>query len=216
MTSIICPQVPIFETSDHDAAQKAFSVCPVLEMGQTWRQMQEQTFQPGNVRVGWHGNDLVILAFLTDTSIVTGATKNNQLLCELGDTFEVFLGESGSECYMEFHVDPTGKKLQLRWPNTHAIQEVMEGKVNIERFFVESPLFVYSCNVRHGVWRICASFSGMIFNTDAKSLKGRTWRVSFSRYDYSSNKKEPVLSSTSPHTEMFFHRQNEWSLFEFQ
>ncbi len=85
MPNITCPQVPIFDLNDHDSARMAFSACPVMEMGQAWRRVQEQDLQPGSVRVGWRGNDLFILALLTDTSIVTSATKDNQILCDLGD-----------------------------------------------------------------------------------------------------------------------------------
>ncbi|MEI8343284.1 MAG: hypothetical protein WCH43_17320, partial [Verrucomicrobiota bacterium] len=43
------------------------------------------------------------------------------------------------------------------------------------------------------------------------ALEGRTWLASFSRYDYSSAEAPPVLSSTSPHAEVSFHRQQEWA-----
>ena len=47
-------------------------------------------------------------------------------------------------------------------------------------------------------------------------LEGRTWCVSFSRYDYSSAEKPPVLSSTSPHTgKVSFHCQQDWTELSF-
>jgi hypothetical protein len=208
--------VPAFDIFDHDAALKASADCPVLELKQAWRRTPEQGLQPGTVRVGWRGNDLLILALLTDASIVTRATEDNQILCELGDAFEIFLGQSGSEGYLEFHVDPAGKRLQLRWPDARAIKEVMEGRTTLDRFLVERPLLGHSSRVVQGGWSVCAAIPGTVFQAPAGRLLGRTWRASFSRYDYSSDKGEPVLSSTSPHAELSFHRQHEWAILEFR
>jgi len=37
-----------------------------------------------------------------------------------------------------------------------------------------------------------------------------SWRFSFSRYDASRGTRPPVLSSTSPHQALNFHRIHEW------
>jgi hypothetical protein len=36
------------------------------------------------------------------------------------------------------------------------------------------------------------------------------WRFSFSRYDYIRGRREPMISSTSPHARPGFHRREEW------
>jgi hypothetical protein len=40
-------------------------------------------------------------------------------------------------------------------------------------------------------------------------------RIRFSRYDYTRGMGEPVLSSTSPHRRLDFHRQHEWGTLDF-
>ena len=41
------------------------------------------------------------------------------------------------------------------------------------------------------------------------------WLFSFSRYDYTRGHEKPVLSSTSQHAVLNFHRQNEWGELRF-
>jgi hypothetical protein len=48
------------------------------------------------------------------------------------------------------------------------------------------------------------------------NVRGRTeWLFSFSRYDYTRGVKTPVLSSSSPHAALDFHRQQEWGTLTF-
>lgn len=38
------------------------------------------------------------------------------------------------------------------------------------------------------------------------------WLISFSRYDYTHGENGPILSSSSPHVKLGFHRQQEWGI----
>ena len=42
------------------------------------------------------------------------------------------------------------------------------------------------------------------------------WRFSFSRYDHTRGANNPVLSSSSPHQELDFHRQEDWGRLVFE
>ncbi|HOP97580.1 MAG TPA: hypothetical protein PLH97_12370 [Verrucomicrobiota bacterium] len=45
---------------------------------------------------------------------------------------------------------------------------------------------------------------------------GARWQFSFGRYDHTQDGMGAVVSSTSPHAEPDFHRQQEWGLLEFE
>jgi hypothetical protein len=47
-------------------------------------------------------------------------------------------------------------------------------------------------------------------------LASAEWLFSFSRYDYTRGRGEPVISSTSPHAAPAFHRQQEWGRLRFR
>ena len=212
---ILCPRLGDFDIHDRPAALRAFSSAPVMEMVQGWRDQPEEHFLPAQVRVGWRGDRLLILAELHDNVVVTRATADNQLLCLLGDVFEIFLRDPGADPYIEFHVAPNGKRLQLRYPDHLAIHEMNPGNLPFEKLTVPGSLFDFSLWNDEGKWSVCASVPGSSLIAKGIPLGGRTWLASFSRYDYSSFEKPPVHSSTSPHAELSFHRQHEWAELHF-
>ncbi|HHY86694.1 MAG TPA: hypothetical protein GYA07_14345 [Verrucomicrobia bacterium] len=63
----------------------------------------------------------------------------------------------------------------------------------------------------------------MLARIPARSVPGATvlaagarWQFSFGRYDHTQDGMGAVVSSTSPHAEPDFHRQQEWGLLEFE
>jgi hypothetical protein len=57
---------------------------------------------------------------------------------------------------------------------------------------------------------VLAAVPAALAGADTGSLSGSSWRMSFSRYDYTRGSSAPVISSTSPHAAPSFHRQHEW------
>lgn len=208
---IACPKLADFDIGDRDAVRTAFADAPPLHMQQGWREAPEEKFLPGRVRIGWRDDRLLIFGELTDEQLFTRATEDNQILCSFGDVFEIFLRDAEGECYAEFHVAPNGKRLQLLWPDAATIRGVGNGEISLDELKVPEPIFDFSQWSEGKTWCICASVPGSVFLPAGTPLEGRTWNASFSRYDYSSAEEPPVLSSTSPHEEVSFHRQQEWT-----
>jgi hypothetical protein len=208
---IICPILAEFDLGDRDAIRAAFADAPTLQMQQAWRDAPEEKFLPARVRIGWRGDRFLVFGELTDDLLFTQATEDNQLLCSLGDAFEIFLRDSEGEIYAEFHVAPNGKRLQLLWPDAATIRRVGKKEVSLDELKVYEPIFDFSQWSEGKTWCICASVPGSSFLPVCTSLCGRKWLASFSRYDYTSAEEPPVLSSTSPHAEPSFHRLHEWA-----
>ena len=180
-------------------------------MKQGWRDVPEERFLPARVKIGWRGDRFLVFGELTEYLLYTSATEDNQILCSLGDVFEIFLRDSESVSYVEFHVAPNGKRLQLLWPDAASIRRVNNKEITLDELKVQESIFDFSQWSEGNTWCICASVPGSAFLPVGMTLEGRTWLASFSRYDYSSAEEPPVLSSTSPHAEVFFHRQQEWA-----
>jgi len=180
-------------------------------MQQGWRDAPEDKFLPARVRIGWTDDRFLAFGELADNRLTTRATEDNQLLCSLGDVFEIFLRESEGESYVEFHIAPNGKRLQLLWPDAATFRRVGKKEMSLDELKVHEPIFDFSQWSEAQTWCICASVPSSVVLPVGMSLEGRTWKASFSRYDYSTDDEPPVLSSTSPHAEVSFHRQQEWA-----
>ena len=180
-------------------------------MQQAWREQPDEKFTPAFVQVGWRGDDFLVFGQLTDNLLYTSATEDNQILCDYGDVFEMFLGDAAGQSYVEFHIAPNGKRLQLFWPDSETYRKVGNKEAAISSFLVDQPIFHFSQWVEGDIWCICASVPVAVFLPPGTALEGRTLRASFSRYDYSSAAEPPVHSSTSPHVVPSFHRQQEWT-----
>jgi len=208
---IICPKLPDFDLGDREAVRASFASAPMLEMQQAWRHAPEDRFRPGLVRIGWKEDRFLVFGELIDDELFNLATEDNQLLCNFGDVFEIFLRDSEGDRYAEFHVAPNGKRLQLLWPDATTICRVGNNESALDDLKVHEPIFDFTQWSEGKTWCICASVPGSVFLPTGTSLQGRTWLASFSRYDYSAAEELPVLSSTSPHAELSFHRQQEWA-----
>jgi 2-hydroxy-3-oxopropionate reductase len=208
---VACAEAPAIDAATVTPAdlRGGFAWAQPLLLRQTWRGDVEAAFEPGVVRTAWHADRLYVFADLTDADVTSSATASAQRFWELGDTFEIFLRRDGVPSYIECHVTPANLRLQLRFP------EGGPGALGSDPF--DSAL-IPGDGFESNTWRredgrgwlVFAAMPASLAGGPPGGLAGSSWRVSFSRYDYTRGKAAPVLSSTSPHATPSFHRQHEW------
>ncbi|MEO8205096.1 MAG: hypothetical protein ABI615_02870 [Chthoniobacterales bacterium] len=183
-------------------------------MQQAWLKRQSKKIPHATVHLGWRENALQILAHIPDKDIFTRAVRNNENLCLFGDVFEIFLKDVAHKAYYEFHIAPNGLWMQLKMPGTEFFRRggFDLNALRIPRRFLNFRLQV---NRRANYWKVYAKIPASRLFGKKLTLKNRVWLASFSRYDYSKNKKNPILSSTSPHRVPHFHRIEEWQPLRF-
>ncbi len=191
-------RAPIFDRRDADTMELFFRSAPEFVFRQAWREIPSRDFAPANVRVIADDTALWIWADLTDDLPRNTATAPGQRTWELGDCFEIFLASSTEGPYYEIHVTPENQTLQLQ-----------AGSQFSTRPLADNPLRSATWLMPNG-WQILAALP-----LDLLEDETHGW-ISFARYDYQSARREPVLSSTSPHREPNFHRRHEWTPFELQ
>lgn len=209
--AIQCLPLPDFDASDLAAVRAAFAATSPCALGQSWRPALEPGYAPGQVRVGWRPEALLVFAELTDPDIFTSATAVNQRMWELGDTFEIFLRPDGQTPYVEFHVTPNNLRLQLRIPSTAALRRAQAAN-EIGEFLLSGSVFRSETWIQpeNQQWFVLAVIPASVVSGAARLNAGNRWHCSFSRYDYTRGTSEPIISSTSPHPVADFHRQQEW------
>ena len=188
------------------ALRSAFAGAPRLDLGQSWNPARKDHFQPGAVRIARSAASLFILADLRDLCLRTAATGDNQRFWELGDTFEIFLRDTARADYLELHVCPAGHRLQLRLPSAEAVAAIRREKRDPLAHAVSEPLFSYSVMPEEKGWLVFAEIPFSSISPEPFD----TLLASFGRYDYGED-GPPVLSSTSAHPVLDFHRQEEWA-----
>lgn len=193
-----------------DEFTQALSSAPCWKFGQAWEPRETPDFSPASVKLGWNDAGLLAEAVLEDADIFSNATADNQRLWLLGDVFEIFLRDSRVETYYEFHVAPNGHRLQLRFESQAIITQLREGKLQLESLMKSDPLFDFDVKVEAGRWKVRTLLPFNKLYPDLPPGRGQEWIISFSRYDYTRGKDDPVYSSTSPHAQPNYHRQHEW------
>jgi hypothetical protein len=186
-------------------------------LGQSWLAAREPAFAPGQVRAGWRPDALLLFAELTDRDIFSNATVLNQRMWELGDTFEMFLRPAGQTAYVEFHVTPKNQRLQLRIPNTESLRRAQAAN-QFDELLLPGNVFHSATWVQpeHHKWFVYTAIPAIAACGQPRINAGSLWHFSFSRYDCTRGQKEPVISSTSPHAQPDFHRQQEWGVLNFE
>ncbi len=177
-------------------------------MGQAWLDGLEKNFRGTEVRVGWREGAVLVFARLTDDCRFTGATADNQPLWELGDVFELFVKDAEKEEYFEFHITPRGHRLQLKFPNRLALTKLRAKEARLSDFVVAEPIFHFQVRETPIGWEVYAELPDALFGWE--KTEGHALLASFSRYDYDDAGGAPILSSTSAHKELNYHRQEEW------
>lgn len=211
-----CLPLPDFDAGDLDAVRAAWAGATPCALGQAWLPMLEPRFAPGQVRVGWRGDALLVFAELTDRDIFTRATALNQRMWELGDTFEMFLRPDGQAAYFEFHVTPNNQRLQLRIPSAEAMRLAQAANV-FDEFLLPGNVFHSTTWLQpeKNKWFALAVIPAIAVCDQTRINPGSRWHFSFSRYDDTRGQAGPVISSTSPHAQADFHRQQEWGVLNF-
>jgi hypothetical protein len=214
---IECRELPDFNAGSLDDVRQAFLGTTPCFLRQAWLKKEEADFKSAVVKTGWRHASLLVFAELIDSDIFSRATRFKQRLWELGDTFEIFLRPVEQEAYVEFQVSPGNQRLPLRYPDAAALRSAWDNGT-FESAVVHDKAFHSNTWVRsqEGRWFVFAEIPAESVRSKARPLSGDEWRFSFSRYDYTRGRKEPVISSTSPHTKANFHRQQEWGTISFR
>jgi hypothetical protein len=212
---LVCRELPAFNPDRLDTVRAAFAAAEHCVLRQAWLSAPEKDFTPGIIRVGRHRNSLLLFAELMDADIFSDAKKMNERMWELGDTLEIFLSEESAASYVEFHVTPNNQRLQLRFPGTEALRQAQKANA-FDQFLLAGRVFYSQTWMEADKWFVYAEIPAMPVCGSHKPLAGTNWRFSFSRYDYVRGRKEPILSSSSPHAKADYHRREEWGTLSFE
>ena len=212
---IICTRLLAFNAGNWGEITAAFDEAPSLEFGQPWCTASETGWQGGTVRTGWHASRFLYLATLADNHLVATAACNDQFLWQIGDVLEVFAGVDGDSGYIEYHTDPNGRTLRLRWPDKDAVSKVTE-IAKVADFIVKDEATLVRVRRTENGWQVYGEIPATSLSGGCGTLAGQSWQLNFGRYDYRDLKSPPVLSSTSPLTKPSFHRRHEWRTIRFE
>jgi hypothetical protein len=149
--------------------------------------------------IGRTSQGLAFWAELAGLQPYSRASAHNQRLWELGDCFEVFLGESLSSPYIEVHLAPGGWTLQLRWSSRGNKPAEGEDEVNVDSHLSTDLILRAFTSCQPEAPRWCAGVEipwSAFVPTGAQECL-----FSLSRYeaDVRDERGEPALSSSSPH-----------------
>ena len=178
---------------------------PVL-MQQGWLDSREADFLSAEIRVGWTPSRLVVLAEIPDRDIFTLVTGPNQKTWQLGDVFEIFLKLEDRSDYVELHVTPPNVRLQLQIESPGKPAKQLDDGVFTSRVKIDTA---------NQKWTVYAEVPSTLVSGRDQIASGESWLFSFSRYDASRDGRPPILSSTSPHQALNFHRLHEWGKITF-
>lgn len=171
-------------------------------------------FREGNVRVGWDAHGLRVHAKLVDDSVFSGSTGDSQRMWTLGDVFEIFVKPVDRDDYFELHITPNGHRLQLHFPENSVIEQIRDKVRKLDEMIVSQPIFDFLTRKTTNGWEVLALVPRETLEPKRENLGGCKLTVSFSRYDYASADSNPILSSTTRHKELNFHRIQDWTLLE--
>ncbi len=182
-----------------------------VALQQGWRATPEPGFQPTTVRLSATPECIVVEATLTDTAIYQPETGFNQPFFCSGDTFEIFFRPLRQDAYLEVHVGPANQVFQLRIPSAEVFAASRQQTDPWRAWLIPQPCFESRVwlEPEHQRWRVHASIPTRVI-AEQPVTPGDRWLYSFSRYDYAPGRPTPILSSSSPHRELSFHRQQEW------
>lgn len=169
-------------------------------LGQPWNESPDPALRETRVAVTFRDGALHVVAELDDEDVFNDATAHNQRTWETGDAFEIFARRDDEERYVEVHVTPDNIRLHLRFDDyghTARIQDIAE--------VAADPELIESSATRTATgWRATA-------RVPLDAAPGDLLRLSFCRYD-ATRGRDPVLSTSSPHPVVAFHRPQEWTL----
>jgi hypothetical protein len=188
-----------------------------VESQQAWRSDLEPGFRPMRVKTGWTRDALYVHAEIEDADIFNPEKKFNALSFTKGDVFEIFLRPCDQDAYFEFHVTPENQKLQLRFPSSAALVAPRAQPGLPPEWFISHPVIESRVRINTATqrWEVAAEIPFDLVCETSQPRRDTRWLFSFSRYDYTRGQERPILSSTSPHKELNFHRQEAWGELRF-
>lgn len=204
--TISCPALSEKDLPQTDAILSSLALSAPVRMQQGWLEAPQAGFLAAEIRVAWTPSRLVVLAEIPDEDIFTLATGPNQRTWELGDVFEIFLQAEDRSDYVELHVTPPNFRLQLH------IESPGKPATQLDEGVFSSQVEIDAANQR---WSVYAEVPASLVSGREHISPGESWLFSFSRYDASRDGRPPVLSSTSPHQAVNFHRTHEWGKIDF-
>jgi hypothetical protein len=214
-----CPRLKPFDEKDWGQIGAGFSHALALDMTQVWQAQADREFRPCRVHVGWQPEALAIYAELHDRDIFNPVVTFNEPAYNRGDVFEVFLRPLPQPAYYELHVNPNNQKLQLRFPSQDMVKRMREltppGTDPHDLVKVREEIFHSQVRIEaeNQLWRVFVRIPwANVVEEGSPFGPGSQFLLSLSRYDYSRGRSAPILSSTSPHQQRNFHRQEEWAL----
>ncbi|MEI8205320.1 MAG: hypothetical protein WCG03_00415 [Kiritimatiellales bacterium] len=179
-----------------------------LHFSQPWQPFFDPEFKPATVRLSWTPQALVIKAVLRDDEISSLATADSQKLWKMGDVFEIFVQVEGRADYVEMHITPNNRRTHLNLPGPDGRPSPNADMLTWETMVVKPVGFSSEVTRSDHEWRVSASIPAATLGLAGFNC-GDSLRVSFCRYDYASN-RELILSTTSKHPSIAFHRPDEW------
>lgn len=204
------PKLNLSRAGEFAAARREITGGP-WSLGQAWRVEPVNGLRCGTVRFGWDPDALWVLAELPDDYIITRSTGHDQRMWELGDVFEIFVQRQHSRYYLELHVTPKNHRLLLQWTKT-GLAEVSAKRRLLEEFQRPGDLFESWVRVRKNPnrWQLLVRLPAAVLPGGSPFQPRQKLSVSFSRYDAGRKGTASILSSTSPHRKLDFHRRHEW------
>ncbi|MEI6035396.1 MAG: sugar-binding protein [Verrucomicrobiae bacterium] len=161
------------------------------------------------VRIAWNASGIFVRADLEDEDVTTAATGDSQHMWMLGDVFEVFLEAEGAGFYTEMHVAPGNHRLHLRF-RPEDFEAMAQKSLPLSALIVRPPGFESRYMKTPSGWAAEVRIPVGLVDPAGEILAQSRWKASFCRYDAWSDARPPVLSSTSPHEDLSFHRRHEW------
>jgi hypothetical protein len=146
---------------------------------------------------------------MEDEDVTTRATADSQHFWELGDVFEIFLESEDAGFYTEMHVTPGNHRLHLHI-GCNDYEAIKNKSLPPSDVTVSPPGFASRSATTPAGWTAEARIPAGLVDPKGLITKSSQWRASFCRYDAWSDGRPPVLSSTSPHKALNFHRRHEW------
>ena len=218
--SVSCDRIAPVLLGDWVALDAAMAGAHRWQLDQAWLPATDRRFEPAEARVAWTREALVILGTLRDRDVFNPVEDFNEPSFQLGDVFEVFIKPSNQEAYFEFHVSPHNQVMQLRWPAPPR-RMLHADKLRVNRGASSEMLQPYKVSTPRiatatrsmpdgNGWQVWVEIPLKMMMDSPASLADSRWRLSLSRYDYTRGEKRPVLSSTSSHSQLDFHRVEDW------
>jgi hypothetical protein len=204
------PPISTIECGNFTSAAQGLGGEP-WTMQQAWLAAPEKILRPAAVHFGWEPSALWILAELSDDFITSRSTDHDQEMWRLGDVFEIFVARKGSPFYLELHVTPRNHRLHLCLPND-GLEKIRTGQATLDDFRCPPSAFDswVMQSPEKNQWQVLARIPASILPDGESFTADEILELSFSRYDAGPDGAPDVLSSTSPHHELNFHRRHEW------